>query len=290
MSLTLLTMTTLYSGKVGLSRLFAVITVIFLFTFSVSFGLWWAAGRSAGAESVASSLISNSEVRAGVAEKLVDQVTSGADADVKKIVSEKRAELIQAVSNALADPSIKEEALKIVDQVYAFYTGETKDANIDVKVLIDPILKSMAAVDPAFKVDKVDANSIEPIQLDESTSKPDIGGIKSLLAIVVFGSFLILVLSIFGVAKYSRTKNSFVGVIGWEFTVIGILLLAIFFGGTAASQSAASAANDPLVTSAVPVVAQTFLGMFRLSGVLLLIVGLIGIVTWARTRKAPQAQ
>ncbi|MEY4417915.1 MAG: hypothetical protein RIQ88_353, partial [Actinomycetota bacterium] len=44
--------------------------------------------------------------------------------------------------------------------------------------------------------------------------------------------------------------------------------------------------SDPLVNSAAPIVAQTFLGMFRLEGILLLIVGAIGIASWAKARRA----
>jgi hypothetical protein len=39
---------------------------------------------------------------------------------------------------------------KIVNEIYAFYSGETKDATIDVKALITPMLNSMEKVDPTF--------------------------------------------------------------------------------------------------------------------------------------------
>lgn len=283
-------MTTLYSGKVGLSRLFSATTVILLLLFTLSFGSWWAVGRSAGAEGVATSLLSNAEVRTGVAEKLIDQVTSDADPEIKDVVKQKKELLIQAVSEALTDPTLQAETTKIVDEVYAFYTGETKSASIDVKVLIDPIIQSMAKVDPSFKSDGVDTSAVKPIELDNSAGTPNLAPVKSGLAISVFVLFALLVLSIFGVARFARAKNSFVGVIGWEFTSIGVLLLAIFFGANAVVKAAANSSNDPLVNSAAPVVAQTFLEMFRLEGILLLIVGIIGIATWARARKAPQGQ
>ena len=289
-SLTLGDMTTLYSGKVGLSRLCAISTAIFLILFSFSFGSWWAVGRSAGAEGVASSLIANTDVRTGVAEKLIDQVTSDAGADVKAVVAEKKDLLVQAVSDALASPEISAETKKIIDDVYNFYTGEQTNAEIDVKVLIKPILDSMAKVDPSFKVNEVDTNSIKPITLDDTGNAPNLAPIKSGLAISVFAFFIILVLSIYGLAKYSRTKNHFVGVIGWQFSLIGLLLLVVFFGATAGVKAAAKSATDPLVNSAAPVVAQTFLSMFRLEGILLLIVGLIGIVTWVRVRRAQPKQ
>ena len=289
-SLTLGDMTTLYSGKVGLSRLCAISTAIFLILFSFSFGSWWAVGRSAGAEGVASSLIANTDVRTGVAEKLIDQVTSDAGADVKAVVAEKKDQLVQAVSDALASPEINAETKKIIDDVYNFYTGEQTNAEIDVKVLIKPILDSMAKVDPSFKVNEVDTNSIKSITLDDTGNAPNLAPIKSGLAISVFAFFIILVLSIYGLAKYSRTKNHFVGVIGWQFSLIGLLLLVVFFGATAGVKAAAKSATDPLVNSAAPVVAQTFLSMFRLEGILLLIVGLIGIVTWVRVRKAQPKQ
>ena len=289
-SLTLGDMTTLYSGKVGLSRLCAISTAIFLILFSFSFGSWWAVGRSAGAEGVASSLIANTDVRTGVAEKLIDQVTSDAGADVKAVVAEKKDLLVQAVSDALASPEISAETKKIIDDVYNFYTGEQTNAEIEVKVLIKPILDSMAKVDPSFKVNEVDTNSIKPITLDDTGNAPNLAPIKSGLAISVFAFFIILVLSIYGLAKYSRTKNHFVGVIGWQFSLIGLLLLVVFFGATAGVKAAAKSATDPLVNSAAPVVAQTFLSMFRLEGILLLIVGLIGIVTWVRVRRAQPKQ
>lgn len=289
-SLTLGDMTTLYSGKVGLSRLCAFSTAIFLILFSFSFGSWWAVGRSAGAEGVASSLIANTEVRTGVAEKLIDQVTSDAGADVKAVVAEKKDQLVQAVSDALASPEISAETKKIIDDVYNFYTGEKTKAEIDVKVLIKPILESMSKVDPSFNANEVDTNSIKPITLDDTGNAPNLAPIKSGLAISVFAFFIILVLSIYGLAKYSRTKNHFVGVIGWQFSLIGLLLLVVFFGATAGVKAAAKSATDPLVNSAAPVVAQTFLSMFRLEGILLLIVGLIGIVTWVRVRRAQPKQ
>ena len=154
-SLTLSAMTTLYSGKVGLSRLFAVTTLFTLFLFSLTFGSWWAVGRSAGAQSVATSLIANTEVRTGVAEKLIEQVTSDADPEIQKIVEEKRELLTQAVSEALISTDVSAETKKIIDDIYAFYTGASTSATIDVKALIKPILDSMAKVDPTFNAPDV---------------------------------------------------------------------------------------------------------------------------------------
>ena len=289
-SLTLGAMTTLYSGKVGLSRLFAVTTILTLFLFALTFGSWWAVGRSAGAEGVATSLIANNEVRNGVAEKLIEQVTSGADSEILKIVDEKRELLVQAVSDALVSTEVSAETKRMIDTVYAFYTGESKTATLDVQALVKPILDSMAKVDPTFKAPDIENEQIQPITLDDTGSAPNLAPIKSGLAIAVFLLFGLLVLSIFGLAKYSTTKNSFVGVIGWEFASIGLLLLALFYGATFGVKSATQSVADPLVNSAAPIVAQTFLGMFRLEGFLLLIVGIIGIVTWARVRRAQPQQ
>ena len=280
----------LYSGKVGLSRLCTVTTAIFLLFFTFCFGSWWAVGRSAGAEGVATSLLSNNEVRSGVAEKLIDQFASDADSEVKAVISEKREQLVQVVSDALANPEISAETKRIIDEVYSYYTGESTKATIDINALIKPILKSMSAIDPAFNVNDIDVKGIEPITLDDSGSAPNLAPVKSGLAVAVFVLFALLVLSIVGLAKYSRTKNSFVAVIGWEFAVIGAILIIVFFGATTGVKSAAESATDPLVNSAAPIVAETFLSMFKLQGILLLIVGVIGIITWIRTKKAQQKQ
>lgn len=285
-SLTLGDMTTLYSGRIGLARLSAVTTAIFLMLFAILFGAWWAIGRTSGVEGVASSLIANEQVRTGVAEKLIDQVTNGAGSDIKTVVAEKKDLLVKAVSDALASPEISAETKKIIDDVYGYFTGEKTNAEIDVKVLIKPILQSMSSVDPAFKADDIDTSTIEPIKLGEDGNTPNLAPFKSILAVAVFSLFLLLVLSIFGLAKFTKTKNHFVGVIGWQFSVIGILLIAIFLSVPVVIKSIASTANDALVSSALPVIAQSALGMFRLEGILLLIVGLIGIITWARARKA----
>jgi len=280
----------LYSGKVGLSRLCAVTTAIFLLLFTFSFGSWWAVGRSAGAEGVATTLLSNKEVRSGVAEKLIDQFASDADSGVKAVITDKREQLVQVVSDALANPEISAETKRIIDEVYSFYTGESNKATIDINALIEPILKSMSAVDPAFNINDIDVKRIEPITLDDSGSAPNLAPVKSGLAVAVFLFFVLLLLSIVGLAKYSRTKNSFIAVIGWEFAVIGAILIIIFFGATTGVKSAAGSATDPLVNSAAPIVAETFLSMFKLQGILLLIVGAIGIITWLRTKKAQPTQ
>ena len=289
-SLTLSAMTTLYNGKVGLGRLFTVSTILLLFLFTLTFGSWWAVGRSAGAENVATTLIANQQVREGVAEKLIDQVTSDAEADVKKIVDEKRELLIQAVSDALASSEVSAETKKIIDDIYAYYTGESKEATIDVQALIAPILDSMAKIDPTFQAPDLSDQKVEPIALDDTGSAPNFAPIKSGLAISVFVLFLLLILSIFGLARNSRSKNSFVGVIGWEFAATGLILLAFFYGASTGVQSATKESTDPLVNSAAPIVAQTFLGMFRLQGILLLVVGLIGIALWARAKKSQPTQ
>ena len=289
-SLTLGAMTTLYSGKIGLSRVFATTTILALFLFALTFGSWWALGRSAGAEDVATTLIANSEVRTGVAEKLIEQVTSGADVEVKQVVEAKREQLVQAVSEALISTEVSAETKKMIDDVYAFYTGAATSATIDVESLVTPIIESMATIDPTFKAPDLKNEEIAPITLDATGSTPNLAPIKSGLAISVFLLFALLVLSILGLAKYSQTKNSFVGIIGWEFATVGVLLLGIFYGATAGVKSATASATDPLVNSAAPIVAQTFLGMFRLEGILLLIVGVIGIVSWARARRAQPAQ
>lgn len=280
----------LYSGKVGLSRLCAVTTAIFLLLFTFCFGSWWAVGRSAGAEGVASSLLSNGEVRSGVAEKLIDQFSSDADSEVKAAIAEKREQLINVVSEALASPEISSETKQIINEVYGFYTGESEKAIVDISALITPILKSMSTVDPAFNVDDINVNDIKPITLDDSGGAPNLAPVKSGLAVAVFVFFALLVLSIVGLAKYSRSKNSFVAVIGWEFAVIGGILLGVFFTATAGVKSVAESATDPLVNSAAPIVAQTFLSMFKLQGILLLLVGIIGIITWVRTRKERPTQ
>jgi hypothetical protein len=45
-----------------------------------------------------------------------------------------------------------------------------------------------------------------------------------------------------------------------------------------------------LVNSAAPIVAQTFLSMFRMQGIFLLLVGVIGIITWVRTKEVRPTQ
>lgn len=283
-------MTTFYSGKVGLSRLFAVTTILTLFLFALTFGSWWAVGRSAGAEGVATSLIANTEVRTGMAKKLIEVVATDADVEVQKIVEEKRDLLTQAVSDALASAEVSAETKKAIDDIYAFYTGESSKATIDVQALVKPILESMAKVDPTFDAPDLSSETVKPLTLDDTGSAPNFAPIKSGLAIAVFVLFAFLVLSIFGLAKYSRTKNSFVGVIGWEFMATGVLLLLLFYGANAGVRAATKSATDPLVNSAAPVVAQAFLSMFRVQGIVLLLVGVIGIITWARTKRAQPTQ
>ncbi|MFM8253741.1 MAG: hypothetical protein ACKN9O_00710, partial [Actinomycetota bacterium] len=117
-------MSTFYKGKVGLSRLFAVTTILTLFLFVLAFGSWWSVGRSAGAEGVATSLLANKEVRESVAEKLIEQVTSDVDAEIKDVVEEKKDLLVQAVADVLANPEVNAETKKVIDQIYSFYTGE----------------------------------------------------------------------------------------------------------------------------------------------------------------------
>jgi hypothetical protein len=283
-------MTSFYSGRVGLSRLFIATTTIFLLLFTLTFGSWWAIGRSSGAEGVASTLIANDEVRTGVAEKLIDQVTSDADDEVKAVLTSQREQLVAVVSEVLASPEISSETQRIINQVYSFYTGESESASIDVNALVLPILKSMATVDPAFNVDDVDVSGIEPITLEDSGNSPNLAPVKSGLAIAVFLLFIFLLLSLGGLAKYSKSKRSFVGSVGWTFGAIGAILMIIYFGGTNGVASADSSATDPLVNSAAPIVAQTFLSMFRLEGILLLLVGLIGVTIWARTKEARPGQ
>jgi len=289
-SLTLGAMTTLYSGKVGLSRTFSATTAVTLFLFTLTFGSWWAIGRTAGVEDVTSTLIANTDVRTGMAEKLVEQVTSDADPEIAKLANEKKDLLVQAVSDALISSEVSVETKKIVDEIYAFYTGEAEDATIDVNALITPILNSMAKVDPTFAAPDLKNEKIAPLTLDDSGSAPNMAPIKSGLAILVFILFALLVLSIVGLAKYARSKNAFVGVIGWEFMVIGIVLIALFYGATSGVRAATESATDPLVNTAAPIIATTFLGMFRVEGILLLLVGLIGVFTWARVRRAQPAQ
>jgi hypothetical protein len=144
----------------------------------------------------------------------------------------------------------------------------------------------MSKIDPTFSAPEITNEQIKPITLDDTGSAPNLAPIKSGLAVAVFMLFALLVLSIFGVAKFSSAKISFVGIIGWEFASIGALLLANFYGLTIGVNSATENVSDPLVNSAAPIVAQTFLGMFRLEGILLLIVGAIGIASWAKARRA----
>lgn len=289
-SLTLGAMTTLYSGKVGLSRTFSATTAVTLFLFTLTFGSWWAIGRTSGVEDVTSTLIANTEVRTGMAEKLVDQVVADADPEIAKIANQKKELLVQAVADALVSSEVSTETKKIVDEIYAFYTGETSKATVDFSALIEPILDSMAKVDPTFATPELTNEKIAPLTLDDSGSAPNLAPIKSGLAVSVFILFGLLVLSIFGVAKYARNKNAFVGVIGWEFTVIGVVLIALFYGAASGVRAATESATDPLVNSAAPIIATGFLSMFRVEGILLLIVGLIGIFTWARVRRAQPTQ
>ena len=289
-SLTLGAMTTLYSGKVGLSRTFSATIAVTLFLFTLTFGSWWAVGRTSGVEDVTSTLIANTDVRTGMAEKLVEQVTSDADPAIAKMASEKKDLLVRAVADVLISSEVSAETKKIVDEIYAFYTGETTKATIDFNALITPILNSMANVDPTFAAPDLKSEKVAPLTLDDTGSAPNLAPIKSGLAVSVFILFGLLVLSIFGLAKYARNKNAFVGVIGWEFTVIGVVLIALFYGAAAGVKAATESATDPLVNTAAPIIATSFLSMFRVEGILLLIVGLIGIFTWARVRRAQPQQ
>lgn len=284
------TLYTLYNGKVGLSRLFAVTTVLTLLLLTLTFGSWWAVGRSAGAEGAANSLLANSDVRNGVAAKLIEQVTSGADPEVLSVVDQKRDLLIQAVSEALAAEDVSAETKKMINQIYSFYTGETSSATLDINSLIQPILDSMAKIDPTFTSTDIEGEQVEPIQLDDSGSAPNFAPIKSGIAIALFILLMLLAISIFGLAKYSSSKNGFVGVIGWEFVAIGVVLLALYYGVNAGVKSATTSVSDPLVNAAAPIVAQTFLGMFRIQGIILLVIGIIGVSIWARAKRAQPAQ
>lgn len=284
-SLTLSGMSTLYNGKVGLSRLFAVTTILTLLLFVLVFGSWWSVGRSAGAESVATSLLANNEVREGVAEKLIEQVTADADAEIKNVVEEKKDLLVQAVADVLANPEVNAETKKVIDQIYAFYTGEASSATIDVNSLIQPILDSMAKIDPTFKSPEIDSEQVEPIKLDDTGNAPNFAPIKSGVALSTLLLFALLALSIFGMAKFSTSRNSFMGIIGGEFVTIGILLIALYYGANAGIKSATTSASDPLVNTAVPIVAQSFLNIFRIQGIVLFILGSIGIAIWSRTRR-----
>lgn len=282
---TLSGMSTFYKGKVGLSRLFAVTTILTLFLFALAFGSWWSVGRSAGAEGVATSLLANNEVREGVAEKLIEQVTSDVDAEIKDVVEEKKELLVQAVADVLANPEVNAETKKVIDQIYSFYTGEASSGTIDVNSLIQPILDSMAKIDPTFDSPEIASEQIEPIKLDDTGSAPNFAPIKSGLALSTIILLTLLALSIFGLAKFSTSKNSLTGIIGWEFATIGTLLIALYYGANAGIKSATTAASDPLVNTAAPIVAQSFLNIFRTQGILLLLLGSIGIAIWSRARR-----
>jgi len=282
---TLSGMSTFYKGKVGLSRLFAVTTILTLFLFALAFGSWWSVGRSAGAEGVATSLLANNEVREGVAEKLIEQVTSDVDAEIKDVVEEKKELLVQAVADVLANPEVNAETKKVIDQIYSFYTGEASSGTIDVNSLIQPILDSMAKIDPTFDSPEIASEQIEPIKLDDTGSAPNFAPIKSGLALSTSILLTLLALSIFGLAKFSTSKNSLTGIIGWEFATIGTLLIALYYGANAGIKSATTAASDPLVNTAAPIVAQSFLNIFRTQGILLLLLGSIGIAIWSRARR-----
>jgi len=282
---TLSGMSTFYKGKVGLSRLFAVTTILTLFLFALAFGSWWSVGRSAGAEGVATSLLANNEVREGVAEKLIEQVTSDEDAEIKDVVEEKKELLVQAVADVLANPEVNAETKKVIDQIYSFYTGEASSGTIDVNSLIQPILDSMAKIDPTFDSPEIASEQIEPIKLDDTGSAPNFAPIKSGLALSTSILLTLLALSIFGLAKFSTSKNSLTGIIGWEFATIGTLLIALYYGANAGIKSATTAASDPLVNTAAPIVAQSFLNIFRTQGILLLLLGSIGIAIWSRARR-----
>lgn len=284
-SLTLSGMSTFYKGKVGLSRLFAVTTILTLFLFVLTFGSWWSVGRSAGAEGVATSLLANNEVREGVAEKLIEQVTSDVDAEIKDVVEEKKELLVQAVADVLASPEVNAETKKVIDQIYSFYTGEASSGTIDVNSLIQPILDSMAKIDPTFDSPEIASEQIEPIKLDNTGSAPNFAPIKSGLALSTIILLTLLALSIFGLAKFSTSKNSLTGIIGWEFATIGTLLIALYYGANAGIKSATTSASDPLVNTAAPIVAQSFLNIFRTQGILLLLLGSIGIAIWSRARR-----
>jgi len=282
---TLSGMSTFHKGKVGLSRLFAVTTILTLFLFALAFGSWWSVGRSAGAEGVATSLLANNEVREGVAEKLIEQVTSDEDAEIKDVVEEKKELLVQAVADVLANPEVNAETKKVIDQIYSFYTGEASSGTIDVNSLIQPILDSMAKIDPTFDSPEIASEQIEPIKLDDTGSAPNFAPIKSGLALSTSILLTLLALSIFGLAKFSTSKNSLTGIIGWEFATIGTLLIALYYGANAGIKSATTAASDPLVNTAAPIVAQSFLNIFRTQGILLLLLGSIGIAIWSRARR-----
>ncbi len=270
-----------FRGHHKLTVLFAIATALLLLLTVLASGMFWLTDRSATAEGLAGALISNPQIRQNIADRILDQISDGADTKTRMVIRLQRPELRNAIAAQLTDPVISREITNDVRIGYNFLVSEQKSTPIDLRPLLPSILAIMSTIDPQLDTKKI-LKGIEPIHLRKTDSIPDIGKWLNLLKSILIGLIVLLLLSLLLLFRYAASAKSALKTVGIEAFVIGVLAVILFFGGVAAATSAANKATDPTVAAVVPIAARQLLAYFRNLGLVLAAVGLISFLASIR--------
>lgn len=267
-----------FRGRRKLMVMSAITTTLLLLLTVLASGMFWLTERSAAAEGLAGALISNPQIRQDIADRILDQISDGADAKARMVIRSQRPRLRDAIAAQLADPVISREITNDVRIGYHFLASEQKSTAIDLQPLLPSVLAIMSTIDPQFKDTKRILKGIEPIQLRKTNSIPDIGKWLNLLKAILTGLIVLLLLSLLLLFRYAASAKSALKTVGIEAFAVGVLAVTLFFGGVAAATSAARQVTDSTAAAVIPIAARHLLAYFRTLGLALAGVGLVSLL------------
>ncbi len=278
----------LFHGRPKLKGVFATSTALLLVLVVLVSGAFWTTERSAAAEDFARNLISNPQVRQQIADRILTQISDGADAKTKFVIQAQRSEIRNAIAAQLGNPAISRELTNDVRIGYHFLASEQKSATIDLQPLLPSLLAIMSKIDPQFKDAIKLIKDIKPINLTKTDSTPDIGKWLTLLKEIFVGLIVLLLLSMLLLFRYAASATSALKILGIETFAVGAFAIILFFGGVIAATSVAHKATDPTAAAVIPIAARQILSYFRNLGLALAAVGFVTLLASAATARGEQ--
>lgn len=147
---------------------------------------------SQSARSSVKSALSNTAVRDAIADEFVKKLEEG-DGDVGSefIYSVARPLIVNAVSDVLGVPAVKDFAGDVAVKMYAVYVEDAPATKIDISYLTETALGAIRLVD--ISVSKDDDPQLDPMNAEKKQGDPDI---KSIRDLAQSGVWLFLILGL----------------------------------------------------------------------------------------------
>lgn len=278
-----------FQDRRKLRAIFGSLAAVLLFLVFFLSGPVMSVENSDSAKNLVPTILKNPDVRASIANKIVDQVADGADAPVTNSIKSKRPEFVSAISSELFSPATITELQKDVEIGYQFLTTNEPTTTIQLKPLIASLISALGQVDPQFNDAKKVLSEVKPMTLTRDASTPQIGKWISYALDLYVALILLLIVSIFFYVRFSASGKRALRGIGTRVLAVGVLSIAQFIAIAIIATKIAKNTADTTVQTVIPVAARALFSYYQSIGIGLTVLGAAAILIATRL-KVPNGQ